>query len=115
MDRQAKRLAKSIALACVRHTSIEQLHAGKAVQSETGDYTDVRVIAPTGEIPWTEVSRISDEEMKRLMKEVVNKLYTVLASLDDAEFMAALNDWGDRYTAKWDEPELVSGFVLRAK
>ena len=53
--------------------------------------------------------------MKRLMKEVVNKIYTVLASLDNAEFMAALNKWGDRNTATWDDPELLPNFVLGSK
>ena len=115
MEEQAKRLAKSIAMACVRNTSIEDLHAGKVACSETGDYSDVRVVTPHGEIPWKELSRISDDEMKRLMKEVVNKIYTVLASLDNAEFMAALNKWGDRNTATWDDPELLPNFVLGSK
>lgn len=29
--------------------------------------------------------------------------------------MAALNKWGDRNTAAWDEPELLSNFVQGAK
>lgn len=115
MEEQAKRLAKSIAQACVRNSSIEDLHAGKVARSETGDYSDVRVVTPHGDIAWNELSRISDDEMKRLMKEVVNKIYTVLASLDNAEFMAALNNWGDRNTAAWGEPELLPNFVLGAK
>ncbi|WP_395745113.1 hypothetical protein [Prosthecobacter sp.] len=115
MEEQAKRLAKSIVLACVRNTSIEDLHTGKVARSETGDYSDVRVVTPHGDIPWKELSRISDDEMKSLMKEVVDKVYTVLASLDNADFMASLNKWGDRNTAAWDDPELLPNFVLGAK
>ena len=53
--------------------------------------------------------------MKSLMKKVVNKLYTVLVNIDNPEFIAALNDWCDRNTAKWDKPELLRNFVLTAK
>ena len=115
MEDQVKHLAKSIALACVRNTFIEELHSGKVARSETGDYSDVRVVTPHGDIPWKELSRISDDEMKRLMKEVVNKIYTVLARVDSAMFIAALNEWGDRNTGAWDEPELLPGFVLPVK
>ena len=45
----------------------------------------------------------------------MNKIYTVLASLDNVEFMAALNNSGDRNTATWDDPELLPNFVLGAK
>ena len=115
MNKQAKRLAKSIAFTCVRLTSIEELHSGRVAHSKTGDYSDVTVVTPFGEIPWNDLSRISQEEMKRLMKEVTNKLYTVLANIGNAEFIAKLNDWGDGHTAQWDTPELLPDFVLRTK
>ena len=59
MDKQAKRLAKSIAFTCVRLTSIEELHSGRVAYSKTGDYSDVTVVTPFGEIPWNDLSRIS--------------------------------------------------------
>lgn len=77
-------------------------------RSQTGDYSDVKVITPDREIPWNELSLINDEEMKRLMREVVNKLYTVLLNWEDADFLRALLEAGARYTAKWDPPEEVS-------
>jgi hypothetical protein len=114
MDKEsAERLAKALALACVRNGFIEELHCGKSAHSPAGDYSDVRVVTPDREIPWHELSRISDAEMKRLMKEIVNKLYTVLLNLEDEEFMAALLSWGVRYTQKWDKPEEIADFVLR--
>ena len=72
----------------------------------------MKIITPAREIPWNELSRISDEEMKCLMKEVVNKLYTALIHLDDEAFVSALLHWGARQTLRWDEPELVAGFIL---
>jgi hypothetical protein len=115
MDKQIRRFAKSIALACVRHTSIEDLHSGSGARSKTGDYSDVKVVTPYREIPWDELSRISQEEMKELMKEVVNKIYTVLVNIENPEFIAALNDLGDKYTSEWDEPEFLPDFVLKEK
>src|SRR5438067_13080083 len=73
-----KRLSKFIDQQCFRNTELENLHAGKGPSSKTGDYTDVKVVSPFGEILWPELSRFSDEEMKVLMIEVVNRTYTFL-------------------------------------
>jgi hypothetical protein len=76
-----KRLAKLMALRCFRNTKLEDLHAGIYPSSEVGDYSDVKVVTPFGEIPWNKVSRLSDEEMKGLMIDVVNRSYTFLSEL----------------------------------
>ena len=113
MDKKnARVLAKALAVWCVRNTFLETLHAGKTAESRLGDYSDVKVITPTREIPWTELSRISDDEMRTLMKEVVNKLYTALVNLDDEAFMAALLPYGARQTLRRDEPEIVRAFLI---
>jgi len=101
----AKRLAIGMAVYCVRNTFLEDLHAGTGPSSEAGDYSDVKVISPYGEIPWPNLSRLDNDEMKKLMKEVVNKIYTVLLRMDDPEFIEGLNQWGQLMARKWDEPE----------
>ena len=73
-----KRLAKLVARDCFRNTKLEDLHAGISPSSETGDYSDVKVISPYGEIPWKQLSRLSDEEMKALMIDVVDRCYDFL-------------------------------------
>ena len=78
-----KRLAKYLAQQCFRNTMLEDLHAGITPSSQTGDYTDVVVRSPYGEIPWPRLSRLSDEEMKALMIDVVNKTYRTLRLLFD--------------------------------
>ena len=78
-----KRLAKYLARQCFRNTLLEDLHAGITPNSQTGDYTDVVVRSPYGEIPWPRLSRLSDEEMKALMIDVVNKTYRTLRLLFD--------------------------------
>lgn len=114
MDKKsAEHLAKAIALACVRNGFIEELHCGKTAESPAGDYSDVKVITPDHEIPWNELSRISNDEMKRLMQEVVNRIYTVLLNLEDDAFLHALLSMGNQYTQKWDTPEELPHFVLR--
>ena len=105
------RLAKALAVLCVRHTSLEDLHAGDPVISKAGDYSDVKVVTPDREIPWNDVSRITQEEMKRLMKQVVNKLYTVLMSLEDEEAMHLVFRGGQDYTYHWDDPEFLPTFL----
>ncbi len=65
----AAQLSKTLAAMCVRNTEIEDIHAGISPITKAGDYSDVKVIDATGrEIPWNDVSRISDDEMKVLMK-----------------------------------------------
>ena len=105
------RLAKALAVLCVRNTFLEDLHAGSPVISKTGDYSDVKVVTPDREIPWNEVSRISQEEMKKLMKQVVNKLYTVLMSLENEEAMHLVFSQGRDYTYHWDAPEFLPNFL----
>jgi hypothetical protein len=100
-------LAKAITAMCVRNGYLEDLHSGVTPSSKAGDYSDVKVVTPYGEIPWPEVSRISDEEMKRLMKGIVNQIYSFLCRQEDPTFLDAFVRMGSRYAAHWDEPELV--------
>lgn len=78
-----KRLAKYLAQQCFRNTILEDLHAGITPDSQIGDYTDVVVRSPYGEIPWPNLSRLNDEEMKALMIDVVNQTYHALIVLFD--------------------------------
>jgi hypothetical protein len=107
----AAMLAKAITVICVRNGYLEDLHAGITPSSKTGDYSDVTVVTPYGEIPWKSVSRISDEEMKRLMKNVVNQVYTFLCRQHDPEFLHRFLKMGSNYSARWDEPEATDDFA----
>jgi hypothetical protein len=93
--------AKAIVVTCVRNTILEDYHAGIGPSSKTGDYSDVKVVTPYGEIPWNEVSRISDEEMKVLMIEIVNNVYTLLRC-EDAGIPIALT----RAPPTWYKPRI---------
>jgi hypothetical protein len=39
------------------------------------------------------------------MKQVVDRLYTVLLRLDDLEFIDRMDQYAGRATAEWDEPK----------
>ena len=71
-----QRLAKYMVLQCFRNSMLEDLHAGTSPSSASGDYADVTVTSPFGVIPWPKVSRLNDDEMKRLMIDVVDSRKT---------------------------------------
>ena len=101
-----KRLAKYLAQQCFRNTFLEDLHAGITPDSKTGDYTDVLVRSPYGEIPWPQLSRLSDEEMKVLMIDVVNKTYRALRLLFDDQFGHELVQYLTKQDPlpRWNDP-----------
>jgi len=78
-----KRLAKYLVHRCFRNSVLEDLHAGIAPESKTGDYSDVVVSTPFGEIPWRKLSRFDDVEMKKLVIDVVQKSYEFIQELLD--------------------------------
>src|SRR5215467_4358148 len=103
-----KRLAKYLAQQWFRTTMLEDLPAGITPNSQTGDDTDVVVRSPYGEIPWPRLLRLSDEEMKALMIDVVNKTYRALTVLFDnrlgSELIKILPQ--QDLLPRWNEPTL---------
>jgi len=85
-----KRLAKIMALKCFRNSKLEDLHAGIYPSSQSGDYSDVKVVTPYGEISWERLGRFSDDEMKVLMIDVVDRCYQFLSELLDRRCTAAI-------------------------
>ena len=86
---ELKSLAKLLAVEGVRNnTDLELLHSGVTPASQTGDFTDVKVVTPFGEIEWGRLSRISDKEMRLLMLSIERALEMVLLayeSLDETD------------------------------
>jgi hypothetical protein len=80
-----KRLAKYLVHRCFRNSVLEDLHAGIAPDFKAGDYSDVLVSTPFGEIPWPKLSRFDDKEIKTLMIDVVQKTYEFIQELFDEE------------------------------
>lgn len=83
--------AKMIVALAFRNGPIEDLHAGKACPTCNAD---------------SSYSRISDEEMKEIMKAAVNTVYSLLWKREnDSEAYARSLVLGVRYTQHWDDPE----------
>lgn len=101
---ETDRVAKLITLHCARNTFIEDLHAGIFPDSKIGDYSDVKVVTPFGEIPWNQLSRINNDEMKILNKEIVNKVFTFLLHLQ-TDTLPSSHD-GLYFPAEWDVAEI---------
>jgi len=100
---------------CVRNTQLENHHAGWFPETLTGDFSDVKVIDGHGkEIPWNDISRISDPEMKAFMKEVVNKIYTYLEHANNPHLRTYFNDFAVSGN-KWDAPELDESFMYAVR
>ena len=75
--RRVPAFVRILALMCVRQSMLETLHRGATPITRTGDFSDVVVVDADGRrIPWPEVSRFDENEMRDLMREIVNKLYT---------------------------------------
>ena len=104
--RIAAKLAKIMAMLCVRNTQLETLHAGLTTITRTGDYSDVFVLDADGRrIPWTEVSRFDEDEMRALMRDIVNRLYTFHLHADEPKLQATIERWMG-VADKWDAPEI---------
>lgn len=106
-DAEKNRFTLALVEQCVRNTFLEELHAGTVPDSASGDYSDVKVVTPFGEIPWTRLSRISDAEMKTLMIEITNKVFTFLTYAED---LATLGP-----AARWNRPEIDPSLQRQAQ
>ena len=111
--RMAADMAKIMTMICVRNTRLENLHAGIVPTSNTGDFSDVMVVDADGnKIPWTDVSHFDDNEMRELIREIVNRLYTFHLKGNDPYFRKVINKWAP-IAQKWDEPEIDDFYVQK--
>lgn len=101
--RALQRFTLALVETCVRNTVLEDWHAGRTVVSPAGDFSDVKIVSPVGEIPYLDASRISDAEMKRLMKQVVDAVFTFLSYPDQPIRLGG--------AAQWDKPKLNKKMV----
>jgi hypothetical protein len=100
IDEQAWQAALTLALVekGFRNSGLEELHTGVSPATAVGDYSDVRVVTPYGEISWADLARLDDAEMKALMIEVVDRVFTILRHPEP--FLAPM---GARH---WNPPRL---------
>ena len=82
--------AKALVVLAFRSGPIENVHSGKICPTCSGAH---------------EYSRITDAEMKLIMKAAVDKLYTLLrAKAEDPARYNRQIEYGLQYTTRWDQP-----------
>ena len=64
-----------------------------------------RVDAEGRRIPWPEVSRFDENEMRDLIREIVNKIYMFFVKGEDPDFVA-FSDYVRPATYEWDKPKI---------
>jgi hypothetical protein len=90
---EVAREAKAIVALAFRNGPIENFHAGKVCPTCDGN---------------PEYSRITPDEMRSIMKNAVDHMYTyLLLKENDKAAYDALLTLGARYTTAWDEPVLT--------
>tara|TARA_B100001989_G_scaffold252620_1_gene235361 strand:+ start:465 stop:830 length:366 start_codon:yes stop_codon:yes gene_type:complete len=107
-DKAAQELAIVLG-SVVRNSYLEDLHAGKFPESHCPNYSDVKVVSPYGEVPWSEISRLDDVEMKKLIKQIVNRIYTTLRYMNEPDVLIQL-DFLQKLANDFDEPEIDEDF-----
>ena len=91
LDPQLAAEAKSIVALAFRNGPIEDVHAGRECPYCAGK---------------AEYSHITQDEMKKIMKQVVDTVYKLLwLKRNDLEKYEATLEFGNRYTRSWDEPK----------
>ena len=87
------------------------MHRGLFPITHTGDYSDVVVVDAEGRrIPWPEVSRFDENEMR----EIVNKIYTFFVKGEDPDFVA-FSDYVRPAMYEWDKPKIDSVMMHHVK
>ena len=112
-DRYSDEFARAIVLNGFRDTVLENIHSGEDPVSRTGDFSDVKVVTPDGEIPWTKVSRITQAEMKELIIEAFNVTYTALTNMTNIPFVEGFAKSAMNETRSWNPPEIDEALVAR--
>ena len=92
---QLAREAKAIVALALRNGPIENIHAGRPCPTCTRQ---------------AGYSRITDAEMKLIMKNAVDHVYALLSLKNEepGEYESQIR-LGERYTATWDEPSMPEG------
>ena len=84
--------AKAMVALAFRNGPIEDFHGGKPCAACAGRQ---------------DVSRISNDEIKAIMKSAVDTLYRLLWQRENDSVAYLRNlELGERYTKQWDDPEL---------
>ena len=106
-DWMSAKLAFAIVKTALDCEEMSALEAGVEPESQTGDYSDVRVICRGQQVPWQEIGRISDDELRLLIRRWVNRVYTVLKQMHDGKFLVITLRLGAEIEAQEPVPKVI--------
>jgi hypothetical protein len=106
-DFMSAKLAFGIVKMALDCEEMSALEAGIEPVTQIGDQSDIRIVYKGHEVPWTEVGRVSDDEMRLLIKRWVDRVYTVLKQLHDTKFLVAALRLGAEVEAQEKAPTIV--------
>ena len=96
LDFDLERQSKGMVLLAFRNGPIEDLHAGSPCPKCAGKH---------------EYSKITEEEMKLMMKTAVNRVFSLLKlRRENTDEYERLLRWAELQTKNWDAPELTLDF-----
>jgi hypothetical protein len=104
--RVAAKLAKTMAIICVRNTHLEMIHTGKTLVTRTGEWSDVTVVDANDNRTQGKTSRASATmKMRELLREIVSRLYTFHLYGGEPEPQAKIDRW-IKLAGKWSKPRI---------
>ena len=62
------------------------------------------------QFPWSDASHLDDDQMRSLMRQIVDRLYTFYLKADDPGFRDHLDRWL-AVAERWDEPKLDENMI----
>ncbi|WP_262299411.1 hypothetical protein [Microvirga sesbaniae] len=116
-DWMSAKLAFGMVKTALDCEEMSALESGIEPLSQANDQLDIRIVYKGRDVPWSEVGRISDDELEQLIKRLMDRVYTVLKQLHDGKFLVIVLRLGAAIEAQEDHPRavptLASGETLR--
>ncbi|WP_052003395.1 hypothetical protein [Microvirga sp. BSC39] len=104
-------ISAKLALAIVKMTldceEMSALEAGVEPVSTADDPSDLKIVYQGQHVPWQEAGRITEDEMRLLMKRWVDRVYTVLRQLHDTKFLVITLRLGAEVELCEEQPQLI--------
>jgi hypothetical protein len=101
-------MSAKLAFAMVKMTlDCEEMAAFEAGVDPASDPSDVKIVYQGQQVPWQDAGRITEDEMRLLMKRCVDRVYTVLRQLHDTKFLVITLRLGAEVENQAAAPQII--------
>lgn len=116
IDAGIRDMAAYLTSQCLHTDFMQKHHEGFFPESESKDYSDVKVKTVEGEIAWKDLARISDDELAALGAEMTEKIYTFLSfwlsRAEGADRDAVLRTFGFAAQDEWSTDHADEDIII---